>query len=220
MDALFSSAEQEKIREAVARAEKRTSGEIVPYVVQRSDRYDAAVWRGASIFALLALAASVFIFQFYHGWSLAWLYSGGGTAFLALMAGTLGAVLAMVIPPFKRFLAGERRMVEMVHLRAMEAFVLEEVFSTRERTGILIFISLFEHRIEVLGDAGINKQVAEEEWADVVARIRKGIVEDKLAEGLEDALGMCGGLLDRCGIELRADDTNELPDDIRIRKHP
>ena len=100
----------------------------------------------------------------------------------------------------------------------MRAFVEEEVFLTRDRTGILLFISLFEHRIEVLGDAGINRHVTADEWTDVVLRIREGIRGGHLADGLVEAIGMCGHLLDRGGIEVRPDDENELPDGVRIRK--
>ena len=77
--------------------------------------------------------------------------------------------------------------------------------------------SLFEHRIEVIGDAGINQKVTPEEWTDVVLRIREGIKAGNVADGLVAAIGMCGALLERGGVEIRPDDINELSDDIRIR---
>ena len=91
------------------------------------------------------------------------------------------------------------------------------VFNTRERTGILLFISLLEHRIEVVGDAGINRKVTADEWTDVVMRIREGIKAGKLADGLVAAIEMCGELLERGGVEIRPDDVNELSDDVRLR---
>jgi putative membrane protein len=100
----------------------------------------------------------------------------------------------------------------------MKAFVEEEVFATRDRTGILLFISLLEHRIEVLGDTGINEKVDTDEWVDVVLHIREGIRQGKLAEGLVEAIGMCGKLLERGGVTLREDDINELPDKVRLRE--
>ena len=100
----------------------------------------------------------------------------------------------------------------------MKAFVDEEVFSTRDRTGILIFISLLEHRIEVLGDTGINNKVSSDEWIDVVGRIRDGIRSGKTAEGMIEAIDMCGRLLERSGVEIREDDTDELPNTLRIKK--
>lgn len=214
----FTKDDAERIRRAVAEAERRTSGEIVPYLVPQSGRYDVAVWRGASVVAVAALLIALLVYQFYHGWGLGWLHTGWGVALVTLVAGTLGALVAAYVPPLKRLLAGQDELALQVHDRAMRAFVEEEVFLTRDRTGILLFISLFEHRIEVLGDTGINRHVTPDEWADVVLRIREGIKSGHLADGLVEAIEMCGDLLDRGGIEVKPDDTNELPNSIRIRK--
>jgi putative membrane protein len=107
-----------------------------------------------------------------------------------------------------------------VHRRALQSFVEEEVFATRDRTGILLFVSLREHRIEVLGDTGINEQVEPDDWAEIVARIRRGIRNDNLTEGLVEAIGMCGRLLERRGVNIRPDDTNELSDTVRTPASP
>lgn len=217
MKDLFSQDDRVRIREAVAQAEGRTSGEIVPYIVPQSASYDAAVWRGASLTAILALCVVMLILQLYQGWSLSWLYTSWSLAVLVLAAGTLGAVATAFVGPLKRLFAGNALLDREVHQRAMQAFVEEEVFSTRERTGILLFISLFEHRIEVVGDAGINQKVTADEWTDVVLRIREGIKAGHIADGLVAAIGMCGVLLERGGVEIRPDDINELSDDVRIR---
>lgn len=218
MKDLFSDADRQRIREAVARAEGRTSGEIVPYIVPQSSRYDVAVWRGASLAAVLALGVALVVMQLYDGWGLSWLYASWGVALLVLVAGTLGAVAVWLLPPIKRWLAGPFLLDRRVHRRAMQAFVEEEVFNTRDRTGILIFISLLEHRIEVYGDAGINQNVTPDEWTEVVLRIRRGILEGKITDGLVEAIDLCGELLERGGVTIRPDDENELPDDIRIRR--
>ncbi len=214
----LSESELLEIKEAVARAERFTSGEIVPYIAGASDDYDVAVWRGAFIMGVAAIVISLLVFWFYHGWGLAWLFQGWGAALLTLVFELVGAALAAFVPPVKRLLAGKEQMARTVHRAAMEAFVEEEVFDTRERTGILIYISLFERRIEVIGDAGINRRVTPDDWAGVVTRIRQGIRRGKIAEGIVEALGMCGTLLEHTGVAVRSDDINELPDDIRVRK--
>lgn len=217
MKELFSDTDRTRIREAVAQAEQRTSGEIVPYIVSQSSGYDVAIWRGAVLCAVLALFVVLLALQVYQGWSLSWLYSSWSLAVLVLVAGALGAVATAFVAPLKRLLGGDALLDREVHRRAVLAFVEEEVFDTRERTGILLFISLLERRIEVLGDAGINQKVTSDEWADVVLRVRDGIKAGKLADGLVAAIAMCGDLLERGGVEIRPDDINELSDDVRIR---
>ena len=214
---LFTDDEREAIRVAVAAAETRTAGEIVPYIVRRSGTYQVAVWRAASLSALLAAVVSLAVAWLYDGWSLTWMYSAGWMAAVMALGGTAGAVLAAVADPVRRALAGADRLDLRVHRRAAEAFLDEEVFDTRDRTGILLFVSLFEHRIEVVGDVGINAKVEQAEWAEVVDLIRAGILDESLAAGLVSAIERCGDLLHRRGVEVRPDDTDELPDDVRVR---
>ena len=215
MKKLLATLDEDRIREAVADAETRTAGEIVPYVVPRSDNYDVAIWRGASALAVVGLGAVLLFVQFYQGWGFGWVYTSWGAVLIALLGGTLGAGLTAAIRPLRRWLAGTDRLDQTVHQRAMTAFVEEEVFNTRDRTGILLFVSLLEHRIEVLGDAGINQRVAPDDWIGVVERIRTGIRNENLTAGLVDAIGMCGDLLESSGVEIRPDDTNELPNRVR-----
>lgn len=218
METLFTEAERTRIREAVAAAEGRTSGEIVPYIVPQSSAYASVVWKGASFFAVVTLAIVLVFFQVYQGWGFEWLHTEWGAALVALVAGSIGALVTAYVAGFRRLMVGEAAMVGATHRRAMQAFVEEEVFNTRERTGILLFISLFEHRIEVLGDTGINQRVSVDDWVDVVDVIRTGIKNNELANGLVDAITKCGALLERSGVEIRPDDTNELSDGVRVRK--
>ena len=214
---LFTDADRERIREAVAAAETRTSGEIVPYVVRASGSYPVAVWRAASAGALLAALLALALAWLYDGWGLDWLYSAWAMALVMTIGGVLGAVLGGAADAVRRRLAGPALLDETVHRRAAVAFVEEEVFDTRDRTGILLFVSLLEHRIEVVGDVGINAKVEPGEWVEVVERLRSGIVHGDLAGGIVDAVGLCGDLLHRRGVAIRPDDTDELSDDVRVR---
>ena len=102
---------------------------------------------------------------------------------------------------------------------AAAAFVRGEVFATRERTGILVFLALLEHRVVVLGDAGINERVQPEEWQaianDIVAGIRRSRPAAALAAGIE----ACGRLLAERGVPQVEEDVNELPDRPRFEGH-
>ncbi len=212
----FSDSELEQIRKAVGAAEQQTAGEIVPYVVDRCGGYEVAIWRGAGLLAVALLAASLVFLQFYEGWGFAWLHSPWGPALVMLAGAAVGAAMVTTIPALRRYFAGPSRLARTVHHRAMRAFVEEEVFKTQDRTGILLFISLFEHRIEVLGDEGINKAVSSDDWVDVVQTIQSGIASGHITDGIVNAIAKCGALLKSHGVDIRPDDTDELSNRLRF----
>lgn len=84
--------------------------------------------------------------------------------------------------------------------------------------GILLFVSLFERRIEVMADTGICRQVAPEAWQEVVARIRHGIATGRLADGLVAAIERCGELLARAAVDAQPGDEDEpaLPQHLEV----
>lgn len=126
-------------------------------------------------------------------------------------------LLVRFVPAAKRLFAGRALLERRVAQRAAEAFISEEVFKTRDRTGILIFLSLLERKVLVVGDAGINAKVEKNDWHDIVGRVVKGIRTGKPAEGLIEAIQQCGELLQRHGVTIRPDDQDELPDSLRLK---
>ncbi|HLE60514.1 MAG TPA: hypothetical protein VI700_03160 [Thermoanaerobaculaceae bacterium] len=215
VESFFSPADLKEIEAAVREAEGTTAGEIVPYVVSRSDHYEAAAWKGATLGAFLAVAAAATIYQlggFWGGFPLAWILLP------ALAGGAVGFAAVALIRPLKLWLAGPAAVDHDVRQRATAAFVENEVFRTRERTGILIFLSLYEHRVVVLGDAGISARVQQHEWDAVVAGIVEGIRSGRPGTALASAIRRCGELLARRGVAARPDDTDELPDRLRMRE--
>lgn len=214
VDNLFTPADREAIAAAVTEAEKKTSGEIVVSVVPACDEYAHAHWKGAALGSLLAVlgAAALHDLGGYWGGPLGlWmaLPAAGGVA--------LGYVLAR-IPALRRFLATPEVMARRVQTRAAQAFLDGEVFRTRERTGILLFVALFEHRVVVLGDTGIRAKVAQQEWEGIVAGVVKGMREGRPAAAVIEGIRLSGELLERHGVLRRPDDVNELPDGLRAAK--
>ena len=209
---LFTPEDLDRIKAAVHEAERKTSGEIVPYVVDQSDTYDDAEWRGGFFFGVLVLASLVII----HEYTNVWLpITPSEIAIAAILAGIVGMVLLKYIPAVKRAFAGSTLMDKRVSQRAAEAFVAEEVFNTRDRTGILIFLSLFEHKVLVVGDSGINAKVEQSAWEGIVQHILKGMRSGKHVEGLIEAIHACGLLLERHGVAIRPDDRDEISDTLR-----
>jgi putative membrane protein len=212
----FTEADLAAVREAVREAEAGTSGEIVPFVVPASDPYVSAVWKGAALGALcgplLALAAFLLGGGFWGAWRVSvslWMALPG------VVGAAAGSLLALYVPAVKRWLAGPAMLEARVRQRAGLAFLSEEVFKTRERTGILLFVSLFERRVVVLGDSGINRQVEAQHWEGVVATVVEGIRAGRPGAGLAAGIRQCGELLARFGVAIRPDDSNELADDLR-----
>jgi len=97
--------------------------------------------------------------------------------------------------------------------RAAEAaFTRERVFETRDRTGILVFLSLLERQVVVLPDAGIAAKAPESAWSGVVGEIVLGMKAGRPTEALVTAVRSCGDTLRAAGFSSRPDDANELPD--------
>ncbi len=213
MSRFFSSEDMERIKVAVKEAETKTSGEIVPYVVLESDTYEEALWRGGSIAALLALAKVVVLNEFMNLWFELNLIE---TVLVTLLAVCIAALLVKFLEPLKRLLAGHRLMERRVAQRASEAFIAEEVFKTKHRTGILIFVSLFEHKVLIVGDSGINAKVKQSDWDGIVQLVVKAITAGKPADGLVEAIRLCGELLQKHGLPIERGDTDELSDSLRI----
>jgi len=204
----------EKIRVAVEAAEKKTSGEIVPYVVELCDDYEVAEWRGGAL--LGGLAAAVFIII--HRLTEVWLpIDVVGAVIVTVTSFLVGMLAVKFISPLKRLISGRRLIERRVAQRAAEAFISEEVFKTRDRTGILLFLSMFEHRVLVMGDSGINARVQKKDWEDIVEIVVRGILEKRPADALVVAISRCGDLLQRQGVSMRRDDTDELSDSLRMR---
>jgi putative membrane protein len=89
------------------------------------------------------------------------------------------------------------------------------VFNTKDRTGILIFISIMERRVELLADSGINAMISKDKWQDIVNNIIKGIKENDITTHLTRSIDECGNLLAE-HFPIQADDKNELTDDIDV----
>jgi putative membrane protein len=110
-----------------------------------------------------------------------------------------------------RRLVPARLQREAVLARAEQAFIEQGVTETRDRSGVLLFLSETEHRLELLADRGIHERVGSEVWQalvdDVVGAIRKG----QAASGLTRAIDAIGARLAE-HFPPSADDVNELPD--------
>lgn len=215
IETLFTPDDLKRIENAVTQAEKETSGEIVPYVVYTSDAYEHALWRAGAVLGAFGFFGFLVL---YNLTELAWKpLVAAELGLVTCLGAIIGALIASDVPAIKRLFAGKKMMELRVRQRAIEAFLAEEVFTTRELTGILIFLSLLEHKVLVLGDSGVNAKVQQADWEAIVALIVEGMRSGKPADALIRAIQQCGELLKKHGLARCADDTDELSNELRTR---
>lgn len=209
----FSQQDLDRIKAAVKQAESKISGEIVPVFVERSGFYTIANYRGALGAAALAFLL-IIVFDRYVP-SLA-VYDPLLIFTLVLLAGMVGAMITHFIDPLKKLMLSQDHLDQATRKRAENAFLEEEVFNTRQRTGILIFVSFFEHEVIVMADKGISKVVEQKEWDGLVRMIIEHVRKGKVVEGIEAAIKRSGEILLEKGFVIAPDDVNELGDELRV----
>lgn len=214
IDGLFTGDDRRAIADAARQAEGATSGEIVPYVVGICDDYPLTGWKAAVLGGLIGGGSGVavhFLGGFWGGSVWQWVI----VPMLALAL--VGPIAARVSRPLRRWLIGDRLLELRARKRAAAAFLEEEVFATRDRTGILIFVALFERQVVVLGDAGINRVVPEGAWQQIVDDLVRGVRAGRATEALVRAIGNAGRLLAAHRLDIRPDDIDELDNELRVR---
>lgn len=218
----FSDSELEKIGKAVKEAEKETSGEIKVAFIRES--YDYAKYE--LFFALIAGFLSLGILLLFSGKvevfikNMFWEYSPAYTAiffgifpFLIITIFYLLANLSFI----DRLIVPGSVKKRKVHERAVRYFAESGIFNTRDRTGILIFLSFLERRVELIADKGISKMIPKERWEGIVSHITDGIKSGKTVENLVDSVNDCGKILSEADkFPIKPDDENELEDDVSV----
>lgn len=204
----ISATDRHAIENAVREAEKKTSGEIVPAVVLRSSRYDWIGYRAALLgwvaATLVTLACHYYLPFLLEFWD-------------ALALQIFGLVAGWLLSRFSfgaRFLVSNETLSEEVAHAAHSSFLRYGLMNTKDRTGVLIFVSLRERRVQILADKGIHEKVGEEFWKVEVERVVEGIRRGKPAEGMIAAIRSIG---DRLAVHFphHDGDQNQLPNRLR-----
>ena len=198
--AFLSKTERLRIAEAVRAAEAKTSGEIVTVIARASDDYlqIALLWAG-----FIALLAPGLILLFTPNISVFYLYE--------IQLGIFVAVLGVLHwSPLKMFFVPAALQRRYARRLAREQFFVQGLHLTRERTGLLVFVSVAEHYVEILADAGINERSSKGEWDDVVTHFIGDVRAGRIEQGFLSAVAACGDKLAQ-HFPRRENDKNELP---------
>jgi len=197
------------IKAAVVEAENKISGEIVPVLYSRSYHYPASKYKLALIFSaitfILLIAADRYIPNL-------GIYDPLYYFTLVFGAAIIGFIIPVWFPGMAVALATLRERRHAATQKAETIFLEQEIFNTRQRTGILLFISFEEREVVLMADSGINENVEQLEWDNLVSTLLGRIKNKKTAEGIAEAIKACGELLLSKGFKKTDDDINELPD--------
>lgn len=208
------------ISDAVKKAESKTSGEIATAFIKES--YDYAINELlfsvviGFIYFIIMMAFSIQI----ENWlsNMFWNYNSN------YLLGFYGFSTFSVISFFyligntmfiDRLIISKKMKQQKVHERALRYFVESGVYNTVHRTGILIFVSVLEQRVELLADSGINELIPQEKWDKIVAHVVTGVKQKEPAKFLSEAISDCGDLLAEY-FPIMADDENELSNEIEM----
>lgn len=207
VDAVLAKEAQDRVHAELVDVERRTVGEIVPVVLGRSDAHPSGEWRSG--LALLVLGSA--LLEGVLPWHSPWL-----VILFQVVLGAIGFGLARALPGWKRVFVTQARATEVALEQASLEFQRLELHRTAGRTGVLIFVSLFERRVVVLGDAGIHAKVGDAQWARTRDAVLAGIRRHDLAAGLVDGVRECGEVL-ALHFPVGANDHNEIPDRLVVR---
>lgn len=178
---------QEKIEiaDAIAKAETTNSGEIVAVLTEASDGYYYIPLMWAALSALLIPATiNLFHIELFYGWQ----YESQLIAFVCM-------ALLFRWRPIKLWLVPKYVQQQRCHRMAMQQFVEQNIHDTEARTGILFFVSVAEHYVEIIADEGINNAVDKNTWENIVQLFTDKVKKLEVKEGFLQAIDECERIL-------------------------
>ncbi len=208
------------VSDAVSAAEHNSDGEIVTIVADHSDMYHDIAIAWATIVAFFALAAMTLFPAFYLGlidWALGgWHAPLTANEYLAIVVIAVSLKwLAMRLLlnwiPLRLALTPKSIRNKRVRARATDLFRVGAEARTRAKTAVLVYLSMREHRAEIIADAAISQLVTPEKWGDAMILLINNVHAGSPGKGMAEAVEQVGLLLTE-HFPRSSDDVNELPD--------
>jgi len=199
----FSKEDHEAVAAAIRAAEKQTSGQIVCVLARSSSAYAYIPILWSSLLALLEPWPLIYFTQ----WSVQRIFVLQLLVFI--VAGLVFSWMPLRLALVPRALRRAR-----AHRAALEQFVVRGISRTRNRNGVLIFVSLAEHYARIIADEGLAQKVHGAEWQAAIDALTGHMRDGRIAAGFTAAI-------ERCGIVLAAHappdgSANELPDRLYV----
>jgi putative membrane protein len=217
-DAFLDAQAEAAVRQRVAALERASGVETVAAVIARADSYPEIPWKafalGVSLAALAAAAAALLE----PGWEAAGAVVE--TAVAALATGAAAALATIWVAPFARlFLAQSRRETEVLQY-AQAMFLESGLPKTAPRNGILLLVSLFEHRVVLVADPGARDRIGPAGLEPVVSAVTARLSQGTLQDALLDGLAALEAVLTARGFRGQPGGANEVPDTVIQQRGP
>ena len=203
---MLSEADHRRVTEAVARAERASDGEVVTIVAPRSDSYHDVALHYAVLAMLLVPAAAAVVPQSWIDWGLTLVFGWNASLsfrLLMLLILLTMALLFLIVRfalawmPLRMAVTPAATRTRRVRRRAVELFRAGTEKRTKGRTGILLYLSLLEHRAEIVADEAIHSQFEPEIWGEAMAVLIDEVKQGRAGQGLALAVEKVGAVLAR-----------------------
>ncbi|MES2496711.1 MAG: hypothetical protein V4618_11385 [Pseudomonadota bacterium] len=200
---IISDADIARVTDAVTAAEARSDAEIATILAPHSDKYNDVPLIWAALVALLALAVYAAFPDCYialldritGGWHV-WTVREWMTVLVFATAIKFLATRYILAwwPLRMAFTPGKTR-TRRVRARAISLFKASTENRTQSRTGVLVYLSLAEHRAEIVADEAIVAKVSPEAWGAAMALLIEGCRAGRPTDGMVAAVGAIGDVL-------------------------
>ena len=212
-------ADHAKVSAAIAAAEGGTDGEVIAIITERSDSYhDVGLHYAVAILFLLLACFAAWPGLLEDFWTrlMGWTTPPGLQQLLLILLGFgllafLIILFAMRWMPLRLALTPAATKTRRVRRRAVMLFKAAAERRTVGRTGVLIYLSMGEHRAEIIGDDAITAVTTPETWGEAMVALLTGVKAGNTADGIVAAVGLIGGVLAE-HFPKDGDDVNEIPD--------
>ncbi len=181
----LSDQDRARISAAIRANEARTTGEIICVLAKSSSEQATAL--PVLIAAVLALGVP-WVLMATTSLSLQSMLSLQVLAFLLLF-------LVLGLPRVRTALLPRATRRALAHRAAMEQFVIRGIARKKERTGILIFVSLAERYARIIADEGIAARVPQAHWQGAIDTLTGHMGRGHVADGFVSVIGTCGDVL-------------------------
>jgi putative membrane protein len=215
----LSQQDHEAVSASIAAAESGTAGEVIAVTAMTSDSYhDVGLHYAVGVLFLTIAWFVAFPAQLDWWWSLLLGWTAPPTIqqlMLLLLGFALLKFLAVLFlmrwMPLRLALTPAATKTRRVRRRAIMLFKAAAERRTEGRTGILIYLSMGEHRAEIVGDEAITAVTTPETWGEAMAALVTEVKAGRPADGIVAAIGLIGGVL-ASHFPRDAADKNEIPD--------